>query len=191
MDYLKVYNKLFINKEYAMNDHVQYDFVINSILKYNLDNNNIIDIGSGRGKNLLNLINNKSFIKNLKTTSVDLDNFHNVIVDNFIKCDLSKELDRNNLLNSKYDILICTDVFEHLDKSFIEDVIELCSKISKYSIIAIANHSDIWNGIELHTIQENIDWWNAILDKYFYINYSESLINDCLYIYRLTSKIYI
>ena len=153
----------------------------------NLNNNNIIEIGSGRGQNLLKILNEKNSIKNLVLTSVDLNNFHNITVDKFIKCDLSIESNRNLLKNNTYDILVCTDVFEHLDKSFIEDVIKICSEISTYSILAIANHSDILNGVELHTIQENNVYWENIINKYFEIHKKETHYNGRLYMYVVKS----
>ena len=122
----------------------------------------MIDIGSGRG-HLIKLLNKN--IPNLLITSVDLKKFHSYEVHNFIECDLSNKVDRENLLKDKYDVLVCTDVFEHLDKSFIEDVIDMCSKLSLNCVFGIANHSDVWNGIELHTIQENDSWWDSIINK--------------------------
>jgi hypothetical protein len=183
MDYSKIYSTCFKNIDYSNDEHIQYSFVIKNIIELNLNQNSIIEIGSGRGQNLLKILNNKDNLKNLKITSVDLDNYHNLDIDEFIKCNLSKKDDIDALLTNKYDILICTDVFEHLDKSFIEDVIKMCSKISTYSIFAIANHSDIWNGIELHTIQENDIWWENLLNKYFILDKKEVHYNGRLYMY--------
>lgn len=183
MDYSKIYSTCFKNIDYSNDEHIQYLFVIKNIIELNLNQNSIIEIGSGRGQNLLKILNNKDNLKNLKITSVDLDNYHNLDIDKFIKCNLSIKDDIDALLTNKYDILICTDVFEHLDKSFIEDVIKMCSKISAYSIFAIANHSDIWNGIELHTIQENDIWWENLLNKYFILDKKEVHYNGRLYMY--------
>jgi 2-polyprenyl-3-methyl-5-hydroxy-6-metoxy-1,4-benzoquinol methylase len=188
MNYLDVYKKCFSFENYSNCEHIQYNYVINNIKKLNLENNNIIEIGSGKGHILLKILDEKKNLKNLKLTSVDLDNFHNIPVDNFFTCNLSNESERNKLLENKYDILVCTDVYEHLDKSFIESVIEICSKISTYSILAIANHSDIWNDVELHTIQENDIWWDNILNKYFNIIQKETHYNGRLYMYIVKSN---
>ena len=59
----------------------------------------------------------------------------------------------------------------------------MCSQLSSYSIICIANHSDIINGIELHTIQENELWWENIMSKYFKLSYKEIKYNGRLYEY--------
>jgi hypothetical protein len=85
--------------------------------------------------------------------------------------------------------LTCTDVFEHLDKSFIEDVILVCSKLSKMCIFAIANHSDIIENIELHTIQENDTYWDNKLKKNFEIKKKSIHCNGRLYFYVCESII--
>jgi 2-polyprenyl-3-methyl-5-hydroxy-6-metoxy-1,4-benzoquinol methylase len=187
MDYKKVYETTFAFPRYSADHHIQYDYILDIIKQYNLQNNKIIDIGSGRG-HLINMINNSN-IPNMTITSVDLKQFHNYHVNTFIECDLSKEEDRNKLINDNYDILICTDVFEHLDKSFIEDVVIMCAKLSKKCIFGIANHSDIWNGVQLHTIQENDIWWDNLLNKYFYINKKDIMCDNQLYMYVCTSLV--
>lgn len=187
MDYLDIYKKTFAIDSYSNEHHIQYDFIVNELKKIYSDIDRqfkLIDIGSGRGQVL-------SYIKNIYTnaniTSVDLEKFNNIKIDNFIKCDLSNQTDRNNICGL-YDILICTDVFEHLDKSFIEDVINMCSKLSNKCIFGIANHSDIQNGIELHTIQENDLWWDKIILKYFNINDKLIKYDGRLFLYVCEKK---
>jgi chemotaxis methyl-accepting protein methylase len=109
--------------------------------------------------------------------------YHSENVDNFIRCDLSSPVQRDALLVKQFDILTCTDVLEHLDKSFIEDVLRLYSSLSTYSILAIANHSDIIDGVELHTIQENDTWWENYILKYFSIVDKQTFYNGRLYMY--------
>ena len=177
---------MFKNSDYSNSHHIQYDFVVENIKKLNLENNCLIDIGSGRGQ-LISMLT-ESNIKNLQITSVDLENFHNKAIKQFIKCDLSNENDRLSISSYKYDILTCTDVFEHLDKTFIEEVIKMCSKTSKICILCIANHSDVIDGIELHTIIENDIWWENLLLKYFDIKYKETQYNNRLFEYVCVSK---
>jgi 2-polyprenyl-3-methyl-5-hydroxy-6-metoxy-1,4-benzoquinol methylase len=182
-NYLNIYKDAFNVVHYSADHHIQYNYILDVVLKYNNINNSIIDIGSGRG-HLIRMLNiHKEKLLNYSLTSVDLDKFHNELCDTFIKCDLSQEKDRLQLLEKKYDILICTDVFEHLDKSFIENVIHMCSKLSQKCIFGIANHSDILNNVELHTIQENDIWWENILNKYFNIIKKDVYYGDKLYMY--------
>lgn len=186
MNYLHTYNCAFSDSEYSASHHIQYDMVIRSLLnKFNpSDQFTLIDIGSGRG-HMIRMI--KNIFPNCKITSVDINNYHNIADIQFIQSDLSNKEDRNNLQNNKYDVLICLDVLEHLDYSFINDVFELFHNMSNYNLFAIANHSDIFNGIELHTIQENETWWNNIINKLYYIKYFEKTTDNRLYYYELES----
>jgi len=187
VNYLNIYETCFDNESYSKDHHIQYDFVVDEIKKLFINKTesefSLIDIGSGRGQ-LINLIQ-KNF-NNVKITSVDLKKFNDLDI-NFIKCNLSLENERELLKNNVYDVLSCTDVFEHLDKSFIEEVISLCSSLSKNCIFAIANHSDIINNIELHTIQENDIWWEKYLLKYFEIKEKHIKYDNRLYMYTCKS----
>ena len=184
MNYLYTYNLAFSNSEYSMNHHVQYDMVIRSLSnKFNsFDHFTLIDIGSGRG-HMIRIIQN--IFPNCKITSVDINNYHNIPGIQFIQSDLSNTEQRHNLQNNKYDVLICLDVLEHLDYSFINDVFELFHNMSNFNLFAIANHSDIFNGIELHTIQENETWWENIIKKLYYIKHFEKNTQNTLYYYEL------
>ena len=183
MNYLDIYTNTFAINSYSNEHHIQYDWVIlNMKKKFEYEDTfNVIDIGSGRGQ-IIKLI--KDHFPNSKITSVDLKKYHTYDVHQFISCDLSSYTDRNNV-NGVYDILICTDVFEHLDKSFIKDVIEMCSKLSKNCLFGIANHSDIWNDVELHTIQEEHEWWDNIINLFFVIKEYKSHFNNRLYLYEV------
>jgi cyclopropane fatty-acyl-phospholipid synthase-like methyltransferase len=189
MDYSFIYQKTFENPNYSNSHHIQYDYVMDKLnlkLKEQDGNLSLIDIGSGRGQ-LIKYISD-IYSKQIRITSLDVSKFHNYDVD-FINCDLSKKEDLDKLKNFKFDILTCTDVFEHLDKSFIDNVIDMCSQIGTYCLFVIANHSDKWNNIELHTIQENIEWWREKLIKYFTINSEKSLYKGgWLYFFECVKK---
>ena len=182
MNYLDVYTNSFNTSSYSASHHVQYDYVIDVLKsRYQPDSVfSIIDIGSGRGQ-LIALI--RSTFKNSVITSVDLHKFHPYEVNTFITCDLSNNNDRNKITGT-YDVVVSTDVFEHLDKSFINDIITMCSRLSNTCIFAIANHSDIINGIELHTIQEPHTYWNALLEPYFTIQEIIIMHDNQLYLYN-------
>lgn len=187
MNYLDVYTKSFNISCYSVqSNNTQYDYVMDILKSYYKpdDTFSIIDIGSGRGQ-LISIIRN-TFV-NSKITSVDLHKFHPYEVNTFISCDLSNENDRNKIIGT-YDVVVSTDVFEHLDKSFINDVIKMCSRLSTVCIFAIANHSDIINNIELHTIQEPQSYWNALLEQYFTIENLTIMHNDRLYAYKCNTK---
>lgn len=187
MDYTQVYTKVFNIPSYSNDLHIQYDFCIQQLLKLFKPNDtfSVIDIGSGRGQVIQRI---KQNFKNAIITSVDLKQFHQHTVDKFIAADLSKADDRAKLANQRVDVLICTDVLEHLDQVFIEEVIKTLSVISKKLILAIANHSDVQCGVELHTIQQNNQWWRKLLEKYMTIHEENILINGRLYEYFGTTN---
>jgi len=188
MDYHSIYANVFSDKNYSRFHHVQYDWVIELLKKrYSIrDKFTLIDIGSGRG-HMLKLIHN-NFPKAV-ITSVDLDNFHKLdFVEYFNKCDITSSDDRNNLLKNKYDVLINLDFLEHIEEIYIDDVLTTFHNLSPYSIIAVANHSDIVNGVQLHLIQENNDWWKSKLEDNFNITHYRDNGEDTLYMYEVISK---
>jgi len=191
-EYTKIYGNIFNNNEnYASHSYGEFryrtviDFINGSPTKIN----NILDVGSGRGT-VIKLIQ-KTF-DDLDIHSCDLVNFHNIENIPFFTIDLSNK--NTFVYNTVYDVISCLDVMEHLDKSFVEDVILYFSKISKNTILTVANHSDAINGVELHTIQEDSSYWTPTIKKYFtikqieprYIVYGDK---PRLYIYWCESKI--
>ena len=187
MNYTSVYESAFSNITYSAEHHIQYDYVLEKLqtMFARTDTFEVIDIGSGRG-HLIRMI--LASFPNVKITSVDLKKFNDITVESFIECNLSKHEDRVKLLGRQYDVLLCMDVLEHLDKSFIHDIFSLFSKVSNRAIISIANHSDILNGVELHTIQESYPWWNNLIDEVYIINENKYKYNDRLFMYDLKTK---
>lgn len=66
-----------------------------------------------------------------------------------------------------FDGLICMDVLEHIPYENIDETIFSLSKMSNSAFYGIANHSDVLNGVQLHLIQENNNWWKEELSKYY------------------------
>ena len=193
MNYLEVYNKNFSINIYSVHDEQEYRY--RYCMEF-LNKNNIgtmIDIGSGRGV-FLNTV--KQSIDNINILSVDLNNYHNIEHIDFAMTNLANSDDRNNLLNkyenNKFELLTCLDVLEHLDKSFIEDVLMLFSKVSTTAILTIANHPEWFDGVELHTIQEDFSFWGPLINKYFdVLDYQEQFFHNGtprLYVVTVKSK---
>ena len=187
MNYKKTYSNLFNQgyNKYGGNE-ASLDYTINFI------NNNkvksIVDIGSGTGS-VIKLINKK--YPSVKVVSCDLDKFHNINCE-FIKIDLSNSETYKSINGREFDLLTCLDVLEHLEKDHIDNVMLLFSKLCKNAIFTIANHSDVQNGIELHTIIEDMSYWEPNVTKYFEITsvktYEYPQINGINYLYVLTTK---
>lgn len=65
------------------------------------------------------------------------------------------------------DALYCMDVLEHIEPLEVDANLQALSKIAPRALLGIANHSDIQKGVELHLIQEDSDWWEKKLNKYY------------------------
>tara|TARA_R110000868_G_scaffold250790_1_gene507543 strand:- start:1277 stop:1858 length:582 start_codon:yes stop_codon:yes gene_type:complete len=162
MDYKETYKNLFGTNDYSTHQETEYRYQL--VLNY-LKNNNVktlVDISSGRGV-MLQLI--KREFPNVKIISTDLERFHEVEVEEFREVDLSDESTQFTT-PTKYDLLTCLDVLEHLDKSFINNVFKWFSEVSKNQILTIANHSEILNGVEIHTIREDMTYWGPIVNEF-------------------------
>lgn len=179
MNYLQVYTNAFASPEYSAQDHVQYHYVTDLLDKLALQSPRVIDIGSGRGQ-LIQRIRQRH--PSAHITSVDLSRFHDEKVDAFVRCDLSVADDRESLVGT-YGILTCTDVLEHLDKSYLDAVLRRFSEMAGLSILAIANHSDVINGVELHTIQEDHHFWEGRMSRHFEILDRQYMYGGRLYMY--------
>lgn len=161
------YKKLFNNPNYNShsNRELRFQFVMDYIKKTNVKT--LVDIGSGRGNLIKELIDSNL---DLKISSVDLDKFHQYNIP-FYKMNILNHDERKILSEDKFDLLTCLDVMEHLEKSKIDDIFEYFSKISNFQIFTIANHPDIQNGIDIHNIQENLPFWINSIKKSLKINY--------------------
>lgn len=184
MDYKKTYEKSFENANYNLHSDQEFRFqyVINALQQTKVSS--VIDISSGRG-NLINVI--KNFDQNIKITSTDLKKFHNYEVP-FFEVNLCEPDTFKNITPNKFDMLTCLDVMEHIESGCVENVIKVFSEISKFSVLTIANHSDILNGVELHLIQENLTYWKPIIEKHFVIVDQQEHYNGRLYLFILKSK---
>jgi 2-polyprenyl-3-methyl-5-hydroxy-6-metoxy-1,4-benzoquinol methylase len=186
MEFKKIYENAFSNNSY--NTHTDKEPRFELVKNYVLENNvkTMIDIGSGRG-NIIKILNELNFTVDI--TSTDLTKFHDYDVP-FLELNLCDKNSYGSIFDKKYDLLTCLDVLEHIEKNCVNDVFELFSKISKYSLITIANHSDIQDGVELHIIQENMDYWGPIIEKFFVIEDLKTEYHGRLYILKLKSKNY-
>jgi len=133
------------------------------------------DFGCGRG-HVLNALASR----NIEVTGVDFSSEpERPGKVKFVKGDI-----RTVDLGQKADLVVCHDVLEHIEKRHIEEVVANLAKHAEGFIsLAIANHSDIWNGKELHLIREEIDWWADLLERHFEILEAEERLNNILYLF--------
>ena len=181
-NYKEIYEQSFSDSKYNL--HPDTEFRFNMVYDYINTNqvNSLVDISSGRGNIIKYITLNHP---NIEILSCDLKKFHDYDVE-FIEMDLCNK--DTFKITKKYDLLTCLDVLEHIDKECVDDILYFFSRISKYSLVTIANHSDIQNGVELHLIQENMEYWAPLIEKYFEIIKTETQYKNTLYMLTLKSK---
>lgn len=181
---VETYNKVFLNKNYNNheNDLIRYEFVLNEIKKNGY--RNIINISSGRGYLIKEIINNMT---NVDILSTDINKYHNIDV-KFKNLNLCNKETFKQLSNMNFDVLSCLDVLEHIDYVYIDEILLFFSTLSNNICLSIANHSDIQEGVELHLIQETHYWWTEKLTKYFNVLNFNSMYDNRLYCYVLKVK---
>ncbi len=176
INYKKIYKGVFANSSYSVN--ADRKFSCSLIKNYVIDEKSAIDIGSGRGPVLLELM---EVIPAEHILSCDLENFHGMEVP-FEAMDLTVAGDRNKIV-STFDLLTCLDVLEHIEEAYLNDILQFFKKIARKQIIIVANHSDVQNGMELHLIQKPFQWWENALSKYSTIIDSKSIHDDRAYVF--------
>lgn len=68
---------------------------------------------------------------------------------------------------NRYGGVVCMGVLEHIPYEGIDETIEAISKAADSALFAIANHSDVQCGAELHIIKEVEGWWREKLLQYY------------------------
>tara|TARA_R110000764_G_scaffold63756_3_gene134732 strand:- start:598 stop:1137 length:540 start_codon:yes stop_codon:yes gene_type:complete len=73
--------------------------------------------------------------------------------------------------NKKFDCVVSTDVFEHLDKDDMHEEFTLIKSVKpKYLFFNVATREAgnvLPNGLNCHTIVENSKWWQDTIEKSF------------------------
>jgi len=185
MKYEEIYSDVFKNKRsYNSNNSLSYQKSIEFLTEIEKENtiDSIIDIGSGKGNLLKRLPRDKEIF------SYDLDCFYDknsLKYVSFQKLNLSQKEQLQSIKEA--DFLFCLDVLEHLEEEHIGSILKVFSEKANFCFFAIANHSDIVRGVELHLIQEDQVYWNKKINKYFKIISFETLYDNRLMLYGLSS----
>jgi 2-polyprenyl-3-methyl-5-hydroxy-6-metoxy-1,4-benzoquinol methylase len=176
MDYKKIYKNVFANPSYSKNHDRKFSCSI--IKNYIIDEKSAIDIGSGRGPVLLELM---EVMPADHILSCDLENFHDMEVP-FEVVDLTIKNDRDKIVEY-FDLLTCLDVLEHIEEKYMDDILQFFKRTARKIIIIVANHSDVQKGTELHLIQQPMLWWITLFERYFKIIDSKSIHDDRAYVF--------
>jgi len=128
------------------------DPLANHIIATANKNQNLLEVGCGNGKTARKLFANGYLITGLDIT---LDG---------IKGDRSGFIEapiwRMPFKDNQFDYTFSTDVLEHIPREFIPGALKEIIRVTKQKTYhCIANFSDLRGGVEMHLVQEGMDWW--------------------------------
>jgi ubiquinone/menaquinone biosynthesis C-methylase UbiE len=155
---------------------------INSLIDKNLYKN-ILIIGTGTGFQEYLL---ESYYNNIKCTSVDIIRYKNFIKDLEKSNNISfiiGDINNLNFNNNQFDLVICTEVLEHISLDILDNVIKKLYKIGKnhifsvpfmekhylYNEIKSSCHKKSWflEDLKTHFVKPNIKLLQSDIDNYW------------------------
>lgn len=164
MSPLDLYSKCFNLPTYSGYDPVHYRWVLQ-----NIPPGTIIDVCSGRGHILQDLLNRGWKPGDL--VSVDLANFHRIPNVHFVQADLETEEGRKLLAAAvpSMDNLLFLGSIEHFTEDTGHALLEIFATVKQQAIITIGIHSDVFFGEELHVTIRSPRWWQKVVERHFKI----------------------
>lgn len=156
----------------------KHRYTMEFMAKYGNEINSMVDIGAGRGAIVKYFLDN---YPNVDVLSTDLENYHSYPT-RFQAIDLSADTFE---LDKVYDLVTCYDVIEHLPEPHSVNILTKLRPYGKYFLYAIANHSDVYKGHQLHLTRRDKKFWDAEISKHYEIISSEPAHNNLLYMYVL------
>lgn len=168
-----LYDKIFENKKYNLSDKIKIAWVEDWIKRDGF--RTILDVGCGRGHYL-------KALKGYKITGLEPSKYlceHGLQgLPDILHGGLPYATHRY------WEALYCMDVLEHISPHQLDEVIISLSKLAPVALIGVANHSDIWEGVELHLVQEDAVWWKKRLEQH-YKNVELVKANDRFYLFEV------
>jgi 2-polyprenyl-3-methyl-5-hydroxy-6-metoxy-1,4-benzoquinol methylase len=127
-------------------------------------NMSIVDLGCGRGFYLRQLHSLGHKILGVEQSTTCCNKYLQDIP--HINLPLADFLSSNK---DAYDLVISTDVLEHIHPDDIDGIISGISKLSNKALLGITNSSDRdpLNGTELHLCIHDVLWWTQLLSKHY------------------------
>lgn len=146
--YIEQYTLLHEKKKYGASSELYYSWIKSEIEI--LKPKTILDYGCGQSK------------------------LSNLIANDYIHIDVSKYDPSiptfNNLIVKKYDLILCTDVLEHLTYDILDNIL-ITIKLMTENVIFVVNTQKakniLPNGENAHTIIQNKEWWLLKLQTNF------------------------
>lgn len=76
---------------------------------------------------------------------------------------------KDTMPEEEFDLVVCTDVLEHVEPEFIERTIrrifEYATKVVFLNVSLVDSNKDLPDGRNSHLIQRPYDWWESIISK--------------------------
>lgn len=92
-------------------------------------------------------------------------------------------------LGMEFDLVVCHDVLEHLVEADATVALSnLMKHTGRYLSLAIANHSDVWDGVELHLNNKPFDWWQELVKAECEVLESKSCLGGRLHLFWCKAK---
>lgn len=91
-------------------------------------------------------------------------------------------------LPARADIVVCSDVMEHIEPACLDDVLNHIRSLTKKTVIFVISTrpagKHLSDGRNAHLIIENATWWKSKVEKYFFVDGCNERKNDVLIIGR-------
>lgn len=82
------------------------------------------------------------------------------------------------------DIVVCTDVLEHIEPEYLEAVLDdlkrLVKKAGFFTVACVEAKKVLADGRNAHLIVESPEWWLRKLMERFYIKFFNAMDRECL-----------
>lgn len=144
------------NAEYGSGSAIKYEKFVREVME-KTDSKTVLDYGCGKGK--------------LKS-----------VIGNCV-CNYDPAIEEWSGDPNPSDLVVCTDVLEHVEPEFLNAVIEhiwaLTIKVAFIVISCRAARKTLPDGRNAHLIVESPEWWEAVVSVKFSI-FSKSVSNDSL-----------
>lgn len=181
-EYKNVYEILYRESDYddlERSDNARKWEIISKLIS-DIEFNNMVDLGCGRGYYLNKLLEMEKEVLGVELSAICCEKYLGELphvcssIDDFCA-----------EKNRTFDLVLCMDVMEHIDPGKIDDMIEGIRSLSGTAIFGVANHKDVMLGFDLHLTIEGPNWWEDKFSKY-YKNVETLIFSEKFYFFKCT-----
>lgn len=74
-------------------------------------------------------------------------------------------------LGKTFDLAMSIGVLEHIEEADIDKALDAIRALAPNALLGIANHHDLFRGVELHVTRRPVEWWvEKLLSRYATVN---------------------